>query len=259
MKKPSKHLIIGNWKMNPKTGKEAKTLGTAFKNTALKLKKTEVAICPPYPFMNLIKSGKNFNLGVQDLFFMESGSFTGEIGLSIAKDFGVKYAIIGHSERRMLGETNEMVAEKTKGALSAGITPIVCIGESKRDQAGEYLAFLEDQIKKSLQGVKKTDVENLIIAYEPVFTIGASFKDALKPHDIHTMVLYIRKVLAGIFGQNYINGVKVLYGGSVSAESAAEMIGEGEADGLLVGRQSLDKENFKILLQKTDAVPLKKY
>jgi len=245
--------------MNPKTQKEAKSLSAVFKNTSLKLKKTEVVICPPYPFMNLIKPSKNFDLGVQDLFFIESGSFTGEIGLSIAKDFNVKYTIIGHSERRMLGETNEMVAEKTKGAFNAGIIPIVCIGESKRDQAGEYLAFLENQIKKSLQGVKKTDVEKLVIAYEPIFTIGANFKDALKPHDIHTMVLYIRKILSGIFGPSYIKGIKILYGGSVSEETASDMISEGKADGLLVGRQSLNKENFKKLLQKTDAIPFKKY
>lgn len=255
-----KHLVVGNWKMNPLSPDEAKRIIRSTKKEAKGLKRTEVVICPPYPFLSLIKPEKKGKVfaGVQDVFWQTSGTFTGEVSPEMIRQSDGKFAIIGHSERRKLGETDAIVAKKTNAALSAGLTAIVCVGESSRDNTGDYLEYLKKQLAGSLVGVKKRFLTELIIAYEPLWAIssGYALSQAMKPSDVHETTLYLKKILAEIFGKDWVSSIRILYGGSVSAENAGFIIGGGGVDGLLVGRESLDLKNFPLLLKSVDAVPL---
>ncbi len=149
--------------------------------------------------------------------------------------------IIGHSERRKMGETDEDVNKKVLLALKAKLTPIVCIGETTRDEEGKYLGFIKEQIEKALAGVQKNSLNKIIIAYEPVWAIGAS--TAMEAPDIHEMTIYIKKTLIDLYKMKSVS-VAILYGGAVDPANAQGILTDGEADGLLVGRQSLDSEAF---------------
>jgi triosephosphate isomerase len=158
------------------------------------------------------------------------------------KDLGVTYVIIGHSERREMGETDEQVNKKLHSVLKEGLTPVVCIGEKKRDQWGRYLGQVESQIRKACAGISKAKLEQLVIAYEPIWAIGTG--DTATSADVHEMKIFIQKVLTDIFGRGPAHKVRILYGGSVNAKNAAELMQEGMADGFLVGGASLRAEEF---------------
>src|SRR3989344_8737856 len=155
--KNRKHLVVANWKMNPVSPEEAHRIIRFTKKATENLKRTEVAICPPFIYMPFVKpeAKKKVYAGVQDIFWQPSGIFTGEVSPEMVRQSGGEFVIIGHSERRKLGETNEMVAKKANATLSAGITAIVCVGETNRDNTGDYLEFLKKQLVGSLAGAKK--------------------------------------------------------------------------------------------------------
>ena len=206
-----KKLIIANWKMNPETLIKAKRLFNA-------VKKTKAIICPPFPYLSVFKY--NF-LCAQDCHWEESGAFTGEVSPKRLKNLGVKYVIIGHSERRALGETEEIVEKKLKAALKAGLIPILCVGEKKGENAKKVI---NKQLKKNLKGV--------IIAYEPVWAIGTgNFCSANKANKVRE---FIKEKLDN----------KILYGGSVNSKIAKDYLKIG-FDGLLIGGASLDAEEFR--------------
>lgn len=206
-----KKLIIANWKMNPETLIKAKRLFNA-------VKKTKAIICPPFPYLSVFKY--NF-LCAQDCHWEESGAFTGEVSPKRLKNLGVKYVIIGHSERRALGETEEIIEKKLKAALKAGLIPILCVGEKKGENAKKVI---NKQLKKNLKGV--------IIAYEPVWAIGTgNFCSANKANKVRE---FIKEKLDN----------KILYGGSVNSKIAKDYLKIG-FDGLLVGGASLDAEEFR--------------
>lgn len=250
MMKNKKRIIIANWKMNPRTAEEARKIFSATSRTAKKFKNAEVVVCPPVIFLSLFKKPaiKNLSLGVQDIFWEQSGAHTGEISVGMAMGLGATNSIIGHSERRVLGESDETVSKKVLSAVRAGARAVVCVGERERDSGGAYFEFLKNQIRASLAGLKQSDLQNVIIAYEPVWAIGKSFKDAMKPADVYETAIFIKKVLADIFGKPSALSVSILYGGSVNFENAEAIISEGEVDGLLVGRESLDTKNFAKLI-----------
>jgi len=191
-------------------------------------------------------------LGAQDMFWEKSGSFTGEISSTMLKGEG--YVILGHSERRELGETDEMIAKKVISAIKAGVKPILCVGEKARDTHGEYLHFLRKQIINSIGKLPKQYLKKLIIAYEPVFAIGQSAGKAMKPNEIHETALFIKKVLSEIYKSKSIISLPVLYGGAVSYKNAKEIITAGEVQGLLVGHESLDPKKFGELLANVDQI-----
>jgi triosephosphate isomerase len=255
--KKSKHLVVGNWKKNPSTKEEAREIINGTKKYAKLLKKTDVVVCPPFPFLPLAKidDSKVF-LGAQDVFWESAGSFTGEVSAEMLKSVGASYVIVGHSERRALGETDDVVAKKTFASLSAGLKTIVCIGEKQRDNTGVYLEEITKQLSGSLSLLKKKHLSDLIIAYEPIWAVGKSFGEAMSPSDVHETVLFIKKVLSDLFGKDWFNGIKVLYGGAVNYENASAIVGGGETDGLLIGRESVNLEGFKKLLSAVDVVPL---
>ncbi len=243
MKKP---IIIGNWKNHPETLREVSTLLTGLSKRAAIFKKLSTFIAPPVAFIESVstKTKSYAGLAAQDIFFATEGTYTGAITPDILKGFGVKLAIIGHSERRGLGETNEVVAAKIKTALRSGITPLLCIGEETRDAEGSYFEFLNEELKLSLEGVRRRDdAHKLIIAYEPVWAIGKKAKDAMQPGDLAQMVIFIKKVLTEIFGRESAERIPILYGGSVEPSNAKELIQTG-VHGFLVGHASLEAKSF---------------
>ncbi len=210
-----KKIIIANWKMNPASMQEAKRLFDAVKNT-------EAIICPPFVYLSVFKY--KF-LGAQDCHWEQSGPYTGEVSPKMLRDLGVKYVIIGHSERRALGETEEIVEKKLKAALKAGLTPIFCVGEKKGENARKVI---NKQLRGNLKGV--------IIAYEPVWAIGTG--DFCSPEKAKQIREFIKKKFNN----------KVLYGGSVNSKIAKDYTKVG-FDGLLVGGASLNAKEFKKIIK----------
>jgi triosephosphate isomerase len=204
-----KPLIVANWKMNPPTLKEAKLLFN-------RVKKAGGVICPPFVYSSTLKA-----TGAQDVFWEEKGAFTGEVSPLMLKDLGVKYVILGHSERRKYQkETNEMIAEKLKAALKTGLKPILCI----------------DKISQIPRNIKR-----VIIAYEPLFAIGTG--KACSPARAKQMRLAIKKVVG--------SKVPVLYGGSVNSQNARDYIRQAGFQGLLIGGASLNPQEFIDIIKRT--------
>ncbi|MFH1956188.1 MAG: triose-phosphate isomerase, partial [Patescibacteria group bacterium] len=240
-----KKIIVANWKMKPNSLKEAKKIFDEVKKTASRMSKVETVICPPFVYLSELghsvsKKTLSVQVGVQNLFWEEKGSYTGEISVLMAKDLGIKYAIIGHSERRKnLQETNEMVNKKVKIALANGIKVILCIGESERDINSNYLYFLKDEIAKGLNGVPRKFFKNIIIAYEPIWAIGKKGKYADRLENVMQISIYIRRILFGLAGKELSRNIPILYGGSVEPENAEDLLKEGGVQGFLVGHASL--------------------
>ena len=257
--KNRKHLVVANWKMNPISPEEAKQIISATRKTAKELKRTEAVICPPFIYLPFVKPEPKEKIyaGAQNIFWQASGTYTGEVSSEMIRQSGASFVIVGHSERRNLGETDEIVAKKANAALSAGLQTIVCIGEKSRDQSGDYLDFLRKQMAGSLVGIKKRFLPDLIIAYEPLWAISKSNapEEAMKHGDVEETALYIKKVLSEIFGKDWIGNIRILYGGSVNSQNGGMIVGGGKVDGLLVGRESLNGKSFGDLLKSVDAVP----
>lgn len=251
----NRKLVVANWKMNPESPETARAIFLATRRLGTKLKKTDIVVCPPSiyfgPLAKLATS--KVSVGLQNVFWENAGSFTGETGASMAHTAGASHVIIGHSERRALGETPEMINKKLLAALREELTVILCIGEKEHDSQGNYLLFIKEQLSSALAGIQKKYVENLVIAYEPIWAIGKNDYEAMKGADMYEMLLYIRKVLTEMLGREYADSVPVLYGGSVSAMNASDIVGNGHVDGLLVGRQSLDPVQFKEITATVDS------
>jgi triosephosphate isomerase len=249
-----RNTVVANWKMNPESLSEAKKLFLATKKGALRFSNTKTVICPPAPFLSALSSkSKNVFLGAQDVFWQTAGAHTGEVSPLMLKSLGVKYCIVGHSERRFLGETDERVSQKIQALLAQSIIPIVCVGEKERDIHGNYLGILENQIKQSLNGLQKNDVSKIIIAYEPIWAIGKSARDAMNPHRLHEMVIFIEKILANLYGRDVARKVTIIYGGSVEPKNVDDLVRDGNVSGFLVGHASLDAKGFVEILKAVSA------
>ena len=243
----NKPILVANWKNHPDSISKVNTLLKELSKSPAVYKKLSTYIAPPLVYFETVsKSIKNFaHLASQDIFFALEGTYTGAVTPDIIKNFGTKLSIIGHSERRALGETNEVVSDKLKCALRSGVIPLLCVGERERDPEGEHFEFIREQLRLSLEGVRrKDDALKLIIAYEPIWAIGKKAKEAMSPSDLSEMVIFIRRVLTDIFGRESAESIPLLYGGSVDATNAKEILGGG-VNGFLVGRASLDGKNFK--------------
>lgn len=255
MKKNKKPLIIGNWKMTPATLDAAKKRFQAIRRVALKHKKIEVAICPPAPFIvplaTMAKTGK-ISIGAQDVSVHTEGSHTGEVGASMVETSGATMALIGHSERRAAGDTDAIVSSKITQVLKTDMTIVLCVGESVRDEHGEYLNYIKKQIKEGLTQLSRSQFSQVIIAYEPIWAIGRKDNIAITSHDLHQMVIYIKKFLRESWGETLASIVPILYGGSVTAENAHDVLWNGEVDGLLVGRASWEVESLESIFKAID-------
>ncbi len=248
-------LVIGNWKMNPDTLLEARRLARQTRTAAAKLKLSEVVICPPFPFLMVAsgrQSGPNFAFGAQSVSIAEGGAHTGEVSAAMLRSLGASFVIVGHSEERARGITDETVSQAALRASAAGLTAVVCVGEKTRTESGEHFAFLKNQIEHSLAGLDAGALKHIILAYEPIWAIGA--KEAMAPEAVGETALFIKKVLADHFGPLESAKVKILYGGSVNFRNAADIMRLGRVDGLLVGRESVNWPGFSALLKAVDEV-----
>jgi len=248
----NKKLIIANWKMAPATFAEAKKIFSAIKKTAGAKKNVQTVVCPPFVYTrelaNMV-SGHRCVVGTQDLFWEKSGSYTGEISADMLKDAKAKYVIIGHSERRALGETNDVVGKKVSAALRAGFRTVLCIGEPERDEHGGYIKFLIEELHAALGSVNRPMLSSLVIAYEPIWAIGKKGSEAAGPEDVLEISILIKKVLADMFDKNNVMDIPILYGGSVDHTNAQMFFDSGGVQGLLVGRASRDPKKFEKILK----------
>lgn len=251
----SRKIIIGNWKMNPLSLKETEKLFVSITKSVSSIKKTEVVICPPFLYLEKLKKlSRRISLGAQDVFWGDVGAFTGEISAEMLYDIGVRYVIVGHSERRAQGENNSDINKKIKSALSAGLRPVLCVGENMRDENHEYFNVVKIQLMECLDGVSKNSVSKIIIAYEPVWAISSTLnrKDAT-PDDSREMVIFIRKILSDKF-KGEVSKIRIIYGGSINEKDAEDFLKNGGVDGLLPGRASLDPKKFSQIVKICEAL-----
>jgi len=246
-----KKIIVGNWKMAPLTEAEARKTFAGIKKQAMKLRNTEIIVCPPFVYVSDLakrSAGKRFSVGAQNSFWKEEGAYTGEVSPVMIKALGVSYVILGHSERRALGESNDMVAQKMNTAIKAGLKVILCVGEKERDEHGAYTKYIEEQVRESFAGIQKKSLEHIIVAYEPVWAIGAKALRAATPGDVIEVSILLRKIFTTLYGNDAGRSLIILYGGSVDEKNCESFMNEGGADGLLVGRASLNAKQFSQIL-----------
>ena len=257
--KNSRKLIVANWKANPTSPREAQELWNKVKRVAQGLKRVETVVCPPVIFLenlaNRAKLGARLALGAQDAFWALEGPWTGQIGPGMVRRAGGQYLLLGHSEKRVLGDSDQIINQKLKLALAQDLRVILCVGERERDNHGEYLKVIREQIISALEKVPKKFSKQIIIAYEPVWAIGEQAKNSDTPHSFLETAIFIRKVLSHWCGHASALAVPVLYGGSVDVKNASSFLSEGGADGLLVGRASLRADHFTQILKIADALP----
>jgi triosephosphate isomerase (TIM) len=239
-------LIAGNWKMNTdRASGVALAKGVAAK--AVEVAKVDLLVCPPsvylIPVAEAIK-GSSVALGAQNMYHEANGAFTGELSAAMLLDAGAKYVILGHSERRhILGETDADVNKKTLAALAAGLIPIVCVGELLAErEAGKTAVVIATQFNGSLADVSAEQIEKTVIAYEPVWAIGTG--KVASPEQAEEVHADLRRLLAKRYNDEIAGRVRILYGGSVKASNAGELLGQPNVDGALVGGASLKAEEF---------------
>ena len=239
-------FIAGNWKMF-KTVQEAVVFVKELRSVVKDVTDVEIVVAPPFTAVHAVaEAARNTNIGVaaQDLYWEREGAFTGEVSPAMIREAGAEYVIIGHSERRRLfGESDAIVNRKVVAAIGAGLTPIVCIGETLEErERDETLAVLDRQIKDGLDQVTAEQVAELVIAYEPVWAIGTGRNaTAAQAGEAHA---HIRKRLRQWFGGDAAERCHVIYGGSVKPDNIRELIAEPDVDGALVGGASLDVASF---------------
>jgi triosephosphate isomerase len=244
-------LIAGNWKMNPTATDAAVALAEEVKGGLGSATDVHVVLCPPFVFLDAIDrvlNGSQIGLGGQDLFWEESGAYTGEISGRMLVEVGCTHVIIGHSERRHgLGETSEQVNKKLKAALGANLIPIVCIGETKEERLAEQTeAILESQLAGSLAGLTAEQMGRTVLAYEPVWAIGTGL--TATPEQAQAAHAYIRNWLRNTFDDATARRVVVQYGGSVKPDNAQALLACPDIDGSLVGGASLKASEFLAII-----------
>lgn len=240
-----KAIIAGNWKMN-KTAKEAAQLIIGLRDKVANAS-CEVVICPPFTSLAqavTLTEGTNIMVGAQNMYFEESGAYTGEISPLMLKEIGVKYVILGHSERRQIfKEDDVLINKKLKSAFIYGIVPILCCGETLEErEAGHTYEIINNQLKANLIDIEASQVENMVIAYEPIWAIGTG-KTATS-EDANDVIKYIRKIVKDMFGAVVAEMVRIQYGGSVKPTTIKEQMAQSDIDGALVGGASLTIDDF---------------
>jgi triosephosphate isomerase len=246
-------LIAGNWKMF-KTVSEAVAFVTELRDLIKGVSGVDIVVAPAFTAVHAAAGaarGTGIGVAAQDLYWEREGAFTGEVSPAMVKEAGAAYAIVGHSERRRLfGETDTIVNRKTAAAIAAGLTPIVCIGETLEErERGEMPAVLDRQIKDGLDQLTAAQIGALVVAYEPVWAIGTGrTATAAQAGEAHA---HIRKRLRQWFGGDAADACRLLYGGSVKPDNIRELIAEEDVDGALVGGASLDVRSFADIVTRT--------
>lgn len=243
-------LIAGNWKMY-KTPDEAVLTSRRLVEKTAGLQNTEVMIAPTftalYPVSETLENSP-IKLGAQNLFWEKEGAYTGEISAGMLSAVGCSYVIIGHSERRQyFGETNETCARKIKAAITTGLAPIYCIGESESErETQKTFSVLDKQIKNGLKDFVSDDLRDLVIAYEPVWAIGTG--KTATPDQVQEVHHFIRSLVGDALGNTFAASIRILYGGSVKPDNVKALMALDDVDGALVGGASLDAETFSRII-----------
>ncbi len=239
-------FIAGNWKMNLDRAAAAE-LASAIAGRAGDFSGVDIAVCPPSCYLETVTGATGdsaVGVGAQNMYHEASGAFTGELSSSMLLDVGCKYVILGHSERRhVFGEIDEDVNRKVLAALEAGLTPIVCVGELLEErEAGQTAAVIRSQFEGSLAGLSEQQAAKIVIAYEPVWAIGTG--KVATPAQAEEVHLDLRKLLSERYNDELAQQVRIQYGGSVKPDNAAELLGQENVDGALVGGASLKADDF---------------
>jgi len=239
-------IVAGNWKMN-KTSAEAVKLAEELKPLLADVKGVDIVLCPPFTSLEATYKtirGANLLLGAQDMFWEESGAYTGEISAKMLLTSGCKYVILGHSERRTyFGETNQTVNKKLKAALRAGLVPIVCVGERREErEAGVTQQIVEDHVAGAFEGIRAEQASEVVIAYEPVWAIGTGL--TATPEQAQQVHAFIRQILTKLYNSNVGQQVRIQYGGSIKPDNATALFSQPDIDGGLVGGASLTASSF---------------
>jgi triosephosphate isomerase len=253
MQKERRLIIAGNWKMN-KTVAEALDLVKDLKRELVAVKEVDVVVCPPFTALGEVSKAildSNIRLGAQNMSENNFGAFTGEIAAGMLKEFVVRFVILGHSERRQYQkESNELIAKKALAAHGAALKPIVCVGETLAErEAGQTETVLETQVRGSLASLSKAQMEETILAYEPVWAIGTGkTATTAQAEEAHA---FIRRQLAKMFDETVARRVRIQYGGSVKPGNARELMSQPDVDGALVGGASLEARSFADIVKNS--------
>ena len=241
-----KTIIAGNWKMN-KTPSETKAFAEEFKALLPKTKWCDIVVCVPAADLSAaVRAFKDSRIavGAQNVYFEKSGAYTGEVSADMLADLGVRYVIVGHSERRALfGETDHIINQKVHAALSAGLRPILCVGEDQdQRELGVTMEFISYQLKAALAGVTPEDMRRVVIAYEPIWAIGTG-KTATS-EQASEVCTAIRALIRAQYGARVARSVTIQYGGSMKPDNARELLAHEDIDGGLIGGASLEAKSL---------------
>jgi triosephosphate isomerase len=249
-------MMAGNWKMN-KNIAEAKALAAAIRDAVNDVDGVDRVVCPPFvdlPAVAEALAGSDIKVGAQNMHWAANGAYTGEVSPGMLAGLA-QYVILGHSERRQyFAETDETVNKKTKAALEAGLTPIVCVGETlEQNEAGETQSFVSGQVKGALAGLSGEQVISLVIAYEPIWAIGTGrAATAQQANDICGGV--VRATVAELYGAEVADATRILYGGSTNDKNIREIMAQPDIDGALIGGAALKVESYAEMVRGTDEV-----
>lgn len=237
-------LIVGNWKMNLNRAESVKLAEQLARSNVTR---ADLAVCPPFVYLDCVSrvlDGSAVAVGAQDVYHEGNGAFTGEISAEMLADLGCRYVIVGHSERRqLLGESDQTVNRKALTALHRQLIPIVCVGETLQErEAGLMLAVIERQFRGSLAEFESSDMERIVLAYEPVWAIGTG--KVASPAQAQEVHAALRKLIRTSYNEATARACRILYGGSVKGANAAELLSCQDIDGALVGGASLSAEGF---------------
>lgn len=246
-----KNVIAGNWKMN-KVLTEAEQFIDETKNNVPESEQVESIVCAPFPFLaTLVKQteGTDLKIGAQNMHYEDNGAFTGEVSPLMLKGIGVTHVVIGHSERReIFAETDEVVNKKVHAAFNHGLTPIVCVGETlEQRENNETNAHVENQVKKALEGLDQNQVNEVVLAYEPIWAIGTG--KTASSEQANEVCTHIRHVVKESVSSDAAEAVRIQYGGSVKPANVDELLGQSDIDGALVGGASLESDSFLKLVE----------
>jgi len=244
-------MMAANWKMN-KTVMEAEAYTAALLPRAADADEVDVAVFVPFTCLYQVSAMTQdtaVTAGAQNFYYEDSGAYTGEISAPMLLDVGAGAVLVGHSERReTFGETDDTVAKKTRRAVEAGLIPIVCVGETKEERdSGGMWDKVSGQVRRVIDELEDADGDSVVFAYEPIWAIGTG--DTATPEDAQEAIGKIRDLLREITGEDFADGVRILYGGSVKPGNAAEIMAQDDVDGGLVGGASLDVESFVELVE----------
>jgi triosephosphate isomerase (TIM) len=244
-------LVAGNWKMY-KTGPEAVETAMELEKLCSDVTDVEVMIAPTFLSLPLVSTAlrdSKIKAGAQNLYFEAQGAFTGEVSAEMIKAAGAEYTLIGHSERRQyFGETDQLVNKKIKAAIQSDLKPLLCIGETEtqRDEEKTF-SILDKQVSNGLKGLSFDELENLVLAYEPVWAIGTG--KTASAEQVDAVHQYLRALLEKLFSKDFSDRTRILYGGSVNPGNVKELMGIKDVDGALVGGASLDADKFINIIQ----------